>query len=206
MVQAVLSTLHALLPVTGKVYHVEFDLPPADTPGLVERLRAVQGDSNEASQIQCRLTQHETEGTALASWFGRFTRLQRPVDGAEPLGAVLSSVTDAVAAILRAKTASSSARSAAEAAGKARESAERVSLRIERLFWVAVCSVYHTKYNIATGNSLQTVVGSSISSGSGTACLVNGHLRACMRNAAHQHAQLHTQADIQHHLCSPAGT
>ena len=35
-------------PMTGKVYHLEFDPPPANDPGLVARLKELDDSSNDA--------------------------------------------------------------------------------------------------------------------------------------------------------------
>lgn len=37
-------------PTTGKVYHLEFDPPPANDPGLVARLKELDDSSNDAGE------------------------------------------------------------------------------------------------------------------------------------------------------------
>ncbi|GFR40940.1 hypothetical protein Agub_g1600 [Astrephomene gubernaculifera] len=112
-------------PTTGRVYHLEFDPPPANDPGLSARLREVADASNDAQQIQHRLAAHSELASALDDWLRRFSRLRRPVEGSGPLNEVLGSASDIADGLLRAKTAAASCRSAAEAAHKARTSAEQ---------------------------------------------------------------------------------
>ncbi|GLC51118.1 hypothetical protein PLESTB_000467700 [Pleodorina starrii] len=112
-------------PDTGRVYHLEFDPPPANDPGLSARLREVADASNDAQQIQHRLASQSELAAALDEWLRRFSRLRRPVDGTGPLGEVLASAGDIAEGLLRAKAAAASGRAAAEAAGKARASAEQ---------------------------------------------------------------------------------
>ena len=37
-------------PATGRVYHLEFDPPPANDPGLVARLKELDDSSNDAGE------------------------------------------------------------------------------------------------------------------------------------------------------------
>ncbi len=112
-------------PTTGRVYHLEFDAPPANDPGLSARLQEVADSSNDAQQIQHRLAAHSELAGPLDDWLRRFSRLRRPVDGSGPLGEVLTSAGDIAEGLLRAKAAAASCRAAAEAAHKARASAEQ---------------------------------------------------------------------------------
>ncbi|KAG2499886.1 hypothetical protein HYH03_002175 [Edaphochlamys debaryana] len=112
-------------PQTGRVYHLEFDPPPSNDPGLSARLKDVDDASNDAQQIQHRLAAQSELAGALDDWLRRFSRLRRPVDGAGPLGEVLTAAGDIAEGLLRAKAAAASCRSAAEAANKARASAEQ---------------------------------------------------------------------------------
>ncbi|KAG2442556.1 hypothetical protein HXX76_002642 [Chlamydomonas incerta] len=112
-------------PQTGRVYHLEFDPPPSNDPGLSARLQEVADASNDAQQIQHRLMSQAELAGPLDDWLRRFSRLRRPVDGSGPLGEVLASAGDIAEGLLRAKAAAASCRSAAEAAHKARASAEQ---------------------------------------------------------------------------------
>ncbi|KAG2448325.1 hypothetical protein HYH02_006909 [Chlamydomonas schloesseri] len=112
-------------PQTGRVYHLEFDPPPSNDPGLSARLQEVADASNDAQQIQHRLMSQAELAGPLDDWLRRFSRLRRPVDGSGPLGEVLASASDIAEGLLRAKAAAASCRSAAEAAHKARASAEQ---------------------------------------------------------------------------------
>ncbi|KXZ56759.1 hypothetical protein GPECTOR_1g684 [Gonium pectorale] len=112
-------------PTTGRVYHLEFDPPPANDPGLSARLKEVRDESNDAQQIQHRLAAQAELAGPLDDWLRRFSRLRRPVDGSAPLGEVLASANDVAEGLLRAKAAAASCRAAAEAAHKARASAEQ---------------------------------------------------------------------------------
>ncbi|GIL73035.1 hypothetical protein Vretimale_4669 [Volvox reticuliferus] len=112
-------------PETGRVYHLEFDPPPANDPGLSARLKEVADASNDAQQIQHRLASQSELAAELDDWLRRFSRLRRPVDGSGPLAEVLASASDVAEGLLRAKAAAASCRAAAEAAHKARASAEQ---------------------------------------------------------------------------------
>ncbi|EFJ52136.1 hypothetical protein VOLCADRAFT_103155 [Volvox carteri f. nagariensis] len=112
-------------PDTGRVFHLEFDPPPANDPGLSARLKEVADVSNDAQQIQHRLASQSELAATLDDWLRRFSRLRRPVDGTGPLAEVLASASDIAEGLLRAKAAAASCRAAAEAAHKARASAEQ---------------------------------------------------------------------------------
>eukprot|EP00955_Chlamydomonas_euryale_P020921 221647-Chlamydomonas_euryale.AAC.1 len=111
-------------PATGRVYHLEFDPPPAGDPGLSARLVEPPDASNSAVQVQRRLAAYASQAAELDEWLKRFLKLRRPVDGFGPKGEVLASAGDVAEGLLRAKAAVASARGAAEAAQKARCSAE----------------------------------------------------------------------------------
>lgn len=112
-------------PSNGRIYHLEFDAPPATDPGLSARLVPVHDSSNDAQQIQKRLAAHADLAAPLDDWLRRFSRLRRPVEGGGPLKEVLASAGDVVEGLLRAKAAAASCCAAAEAAHKARASAEQ---------------------------------------------------------------------------------
>lgn len=112
-------------PQTGKVYHLEFDPPPSNDPGLASRLEEVADPSNDAAQVQHRLKAHHATAKLLDDWHRRFNRLRRPIDGSGPLAEVMTSAVDAANGVLRAKAAVASCKAAAESANKARTAAEK---------------------------------------------------------------------------------
>ncbi|KAF5829801.1 hypothetical protein DUNSADRAFT_15464, partial [Dunaliella salina] len=112
-------------PMTGKVYHLEFDPPPANDPGLVARLKELDDSSNDAVAVQQRLVAHAATARPMDEWHKRFSRLRRPVDGSGPVEEVLQVAADAAQGVLRAKAAVASCRAAVEAAVKARAAAEK---------------------------------------------------------------------------------
>ena len=69
-------------PETGRMYHIEFDPPAASDPGLAARLKEVVDPSNDAVQIQRRLTAYTATAAELDDWLKRFVKLRRPIDGA----------------------------------------------------------------------------------------------------------------------------
>jgi adenylate kinase family enzyme len=64
-------------PQTGKIWHLEFDPPPSNDPGLNARLVEVQDASNDAVQIQRRLTAYVGQAAALDGWLKRFIKVGR---------------------------------------------------------------------------------------------------------------------------------
>lgn len=107
-------------PSTSRIYHLEFDPPPTDQPGIMERLETVTDDSNDEQHLQHRLTDFDAVMAPLDEWLSRFVKLKRPLDGSRFIGDVLRSCTDVADSILRAKAAAGAARSAAEAAHAAK--------------------------------------------------------------------------------------
>eukprot|EP00878_Enallax_costatus_P017746 GHUV01018646.1.p1 GENE.GHUV01018646.1~~GHUV01018646.1.p1 ORF type:complete len:277 (+),score=106.96 GHUV01018646.1:524-1354(+) len=114
-------------PVTGRIYHLDFDPPPSSTPGLSERLVEVSGPENDTTQVPQRLASYAAAAGALSEWLSRFSTLQRPLDGSASVHEVLIGASDVVSGILVAKGAAHAAQTAAEAAQRARESAEKVN-------------------------------------------------------------------------------
>lgn len=114
---------------------MEYAPPPANVPGLPERLVAPHAahstdDSSSATlpgqqQIAARLAAHAAAAPQLAQFLARFGTLLRPLDGSGPSKEVLATASDVAAGVLRAKAAAATAAAAAQAAESARESAER---------------------------------------------------------------------------------
>ncbi|KAF8067189.1 SPEF2 [Scenedesmus sp. PABB004] len=104
----------------GRVYHLDLDPPPANEPGLSERLTP----DGDAAQAAARLASHAAAAGPLAEWLSRFCTLRRPLDGGAELGEVLAGAGDVAAGILRAKAAAHAADAAAGVAARARGSAE----------------------------------------------------------------------------------
>ncbi|MEW5317265.1 MAG: hypothetical protein WDW38_008576 [Sanguina aurantia] len=111
-------------PTTGKVYHLEFDPPPSDDPGLSARLQGVTDGSNDGVQVQQRLSAYATTSTPLDDWVKKFKKLRRPIEGSSPLREVLASANDVVESLLSAHAAAAAVRGAADGAHKAKQSAE----------------------------------------------------------------------------------
>lgn len=110
------------------MYHVEHAPPPANAPGLIERLVAHSGAGGEAppagGSIVARLEAHASHAPALAAWLARFGTLARPLDGGRPPREVLAAAVGVAGGVLRSKAAAAAAASAADAAAAAREGAE----------------------------------------------------------------------------------
>lgn len=126
VVMCVHTHMWPALLAAGHVYHLEFDSPPSNVPGLTERLIQIHGDANDAEQVSQRLAAHEAEGSVLQDWLRHFSRLMRPLDGAADLKDVLTAASDIVNGILRAKAAATSANTALAAAKQAKQSADKV--------------------------------------------------------------------------------
>lgn len=69
--------MHVLVLQTGRVYHLEFDPPPSNDPGLNARLQEVSDDSNNAVQVQRRLTAYTAQAGELDEWLKRFIKVRR---------------------------------------------------------------------------------------------------------------------------------
>ncbi|KAI9143629.1 hypothetical protein BKA69DRAFT_86943 [Paraphysoderma sedebokerense] len=63
-------------PVTGTFYHMEFDPPPLNAPGIHERLISVEDEANFASQLQFHLNQYDEAEVELKEWFNKFSNLK----------------------------------------------------------------------------------------------------------------------------------
>lgn len=59
-------------PITGRVFHLEFDPPSAEEPGLVERLVPLDSENDNDNQLQEHLVAYEEEHAGVKSWFTKF--------------------------------------------------------------------------------------------------------------------------------------
>ena len=110
-------------PETGAVYHMELNPPPTDNPGLLERLGDISGDSNDAEQVQERLTTSANQLPLLEAWISKFDKLLCKLDcyaSPEELQKSASSHLNLVACAKEAAQANS------KTAAAAKEAAERV--------------------------------------------------------------------------------
>ena len=110
-------------PETGAVYHMELNPPPTDNPGLLERLEDISGDSNDAEQVQERLTTSANQLPLLEAWISKFDKLLCKLDcyaSPEELQKSASSHLNLVAC------AKEAAQENSKAAAAAKEAAERV--------------------------------------------------------------------------------
>lgn len=119
-------------PLTGRVYHLDFDPPPKNEPGLSERLKLLdEAGGADAVHIQERMTTHVEQGGSLDAWLKKFAKLRRPIEGSGPLADTMCSAQGVVYSVLRAKAAAASASAALEAADKAKESAVQAQAAAE---------------------------------------------------------------------------
>ena len=110
-------------PETGAVYHMELNPPPTDNPGLLERLEDISGDSNDAEQVQERLTTSANQLPLLEAWISKFDKLLCKLDcyaSPEELQKSASSHLNLVAC------AKEAAQENSKAVAAAKEAAERV--------------------------------------------------------------------------------
>eukprot|EP00854_Cymbomonas_tetramitiformis_P007823 gene7823-9291_t len=111
-------------PKDGKIYHLEFDPPPADSAGLMERLEDHIGPHNDTAQAQARFTTSTAETPALDAWLGKFNSLLMPMPADSVPKEVYESVKVVADGVLEAKQALEETKLAAKAAKAARSSAE----------------------------------------------------------------------------------
>lgn len=111
-------------PMTGRIYHLEFDAPPSNCPGLSERLQPMNSDNNDAEQLQQRLMQHSLQVGPLNAWLARFNKLRRPLESCVPLSELLEGASDVATGVVRAKAAAAACMAAATAAQQASEAAQ----------------------------------------------------------------------------------
>jgi adenylate kinase family enzyme len=86
-------------PLTNKMYHLEFDPPPSDQPGLVERLVPIDGD---ASQLQYHMTIFQEQVDEIKDWYSKF-QIMKNFDASLPQNEVIKQVTDHVQTIIEKK-------------------------------------------------------------------------------------------------------
>ncbi|QDZ23339.1 hypothetical protein A3770_10p58570 [Chloropicon primus] len=131
-------------PETQQVYHLEFNPPPIDDAGLVERLEEVQNSITDLSIIEARLN-HFAEGKgALDGWLRMFSNLLHPIEAAEGIesiqttaGETLSNIfeekkraKEAIVALESATNAEEAAKAAMEAAIQARSACEQAAQQL----------------------------------------------------------------------------
>lgn len=110
-------------PDTGAVYHMELNPPPTDNPGLLERLEDISGDSNDAEQVQERLTTSANQLPPLEAWISKFDKLLCKLDCYASPEDLQKSAANHLSMVARAKEA---AEANSKTAAAAKEAAERV--------------------------------------------------------------------------------
>ncbi|KAK9824418.1 hypothetical protein WJX72_010134 [[Myrmecia] bisecta] len=116
-------------PMTGHAYHLDFDPPPANDPGLTERLKMADEDALNAAQIQARLAAHAVEAAPLQAWLARFQSLCKPVSADGAIDEVAAQASAVAAAITQAKKAGAIQQATADAAQQAAAAAETARAR-----------------------------------------------------------------------------
>ncbi|TPX51313.1 adenylate kinase [Synchytrium endobioticum] len=86
-------------PVTGTIYHLEFNLPPSEQYGILDRLVTLPDSANETAQIQNQLAIFEEEELGLIDWFNKFQNLH-VVDGNQLPAEVLQNVQSTLHAVV----------------------------------------------------------------------------------------------------------
>ena len=87
-------------PVTGRIYHIEFDPPPTNAPGTFERLSSPEDESKTKAQLHFQLAAFEDEQQPLKEWLTRFQTLhvvdanQSPEKSFEVIKTVLDDIID----------------------------------------------------------------------------------------------------------------
>ncbi|TPX38066.1 adenylate kinase [Synchytrium microbalum] len=110
-------------PVTGVIYHLEFNPPPTGQQGVLDRLVALPDVANETAQIQNQLALFDEEELGLKDWFGRFQNLH-VVDGSAPPTSVFSVVEGTLKVIVKSIDQSIEAAKAAALAKEAEAAAK----------------------------------------------------------------------------------
>ena len=111
---------------TGRIYHLTYDPPPTNTPGLSERLVPVPSDTEQALNLTSRLSTYQETAQQLQPWLARFAKLRRPVSGSSSVQEVLATAGDVAGGLLQARVALAAVQGAAAAAAQACESAQKV--------------------------------------------------------------------------------
>ena len=86
-------------PVTGKIYHLEFNPPPSNQHGVLDRLVPLPDSANETLQVQNQLAIFAEEELGLKDWFKKF-HILRVVDGSQTPADVLMNVRSEVQSIV----------------------------------------------------------------------------------------------------------
>ena len=63
-------------PLTGKIYHLDDVPPPANEPGLQDRLVSLTDDAESRSQLQYQLNLFETNEGDIRSFYDKFNTLK----------------------------------------------------------------------------------------------------------------------------------
>jgi len=108
-------------PEDGHIYHMEFDPPPANNAGLLERLEENLGPYNDAALAQVRLETAAQEAPPLEAWLQRFDNLLAPVPAEGPPADVFALAKEVADEVLAAKQKALETKLAAAAAATAAE-------------------------------------------------------------------------------------
>ncbi|KAA6421790.1 MAG: central pair complex 1, partial [Trebouxia sp. A1-2] len=111
-------------PLTGRVYHLEFDVPPPKEPGLAARLKAAAVETNEGGQLTDRLARHAQQAPVLNAWLAKFPTLRQGLPAQNSLAEVSTAVDGVAGRILASKAALAAIKAASAAAQQAQAAAE----------------------------------------------------------------------------------
>ena len=111
-------------PETQQVYHLEFNPPPVDDAGLVERLEEVENSITDLSIIEARL-KHFAEGKeSLDGWLKMFSNLLHPIEAFKDIESIQETAGETLSNIFEEKKKAKEALVALESATKAEEAAK----------------------------------------------------------------------------------
>ena len=108
-------------PRTGTMYHLEFDPPPEDEPGIAERLTEADGYTKDLSIIEARMETFSKEKEALDHWLKMFPNLLHYVDSSEAIEVVKRKTEEKLSSLLSEKKSAKEALEGLESATKAEE-------------------------------------------------------------------------------------
>ena len=115
--------------MTGKIYHLEYDPPPEDEPGLIERLQDLVPP--EEARVHERMKQWGAGLEKHEDWLKKFTGLRVGLDATGNVEEVANALTGVVERVLAAKACAEVVKEAAEAAAAAAANAQTAAAAAE---------------------------------------------------------------------------
>ena len=108
--------------MTGKIYHLEYDPPPEDEPGLIERLQDLVPP--EEARVHERMKEWGAGVEKHENWLEKFAGLRVGLDATGNVEEVADALTGVVERVLAAKAAAEVVKEASEAAAAAAAAAQ----------------------------------------------------------------------------------